>query len=161
MSSLVESPQPTAHQSVEAAHVHPNDAHHTDEGDTLRDMLNVTEPWLSVTTDAYCFVDAPPDFVKPSTHSLVEQEQADLRRFRFSAEADLLLLKAVSRANAHVAQWGRKEEQFEEALKIFLNATQGTLLDGYHPSGRTLADRFKRILEYGSGKMLLSRHRRG
>lgn len=68
-------------------------------------------------------------------------------RFRFFDPADLLLLKSVSAAGAHLAPWGQKGTLFEDAHKRFLAAAPATLINGREkPSQKTIVDRFKTLV---------------
>jgi len=69
------------------------------------------------------------------------------KRTRFSAAWDVLLLKAVTAVDAHIAPHGEAQARFEEALTIFLSSGPPGGFDAVcTPTWKTLSDRFKKVL---------------
>jgi len=69
------------------------------------------------------------------------------KRIRFSAAWDVLLLKAVTAVDAHIAPHGEAQARFEEALTIFLSSGPPGGFDAIcTPTWKTLSDRFKKVL---------------
>lgn len=69
------------------------------------------------------------------------------RRMRFSSTFDILLLKAVTAVDAHLAPHGESQKRFDEALGLFTASLPAAALQGMcQPSWKTLNDRFKKIV---------------
>lgn len=69
------------------------------------------------------------------------------RRIKFTGSTDLLLLKVVMNADAHLFSYVEAKSRFTQAVDLFLASA---LLQTFHntkkPSWKTLQDRFKRIV---------------
>ena len=68
------------------------------------------------------------------------------KRFRFTSQFDLGVLKPVMAVGAHLAPWGKTQSFFEETFKAFaisaeFRATKGLAL----PTRKTLSDRFRKL----------------
>ena len=69
------------------------------------------------------------------------------RRIRFSTAWDILLLKAVVTADAHLAPHGEAQMRFQDALTHFVAAVPPATFETIQaPSWKTLNDRFKKIV---------------
>ena len=67
-----------------------------------------------------------------------------LRRFNFTAQYDLDLLKAIRGTDAHIFQRGKTEALYHEVLTSFLSLIPPAVFDSTKkPSPKTLKDRFK------------------
>lgn len=70
------------------------------------------------------------------------------RRIKFNANMDLLLLKSVTMADAHVAPHGEAQTRFTNAVELFLSSLPSQTFNNIQkPSWKTLNDRFKRIVQ--------------
>ena len=71
------------------------------------------------------------------------------KRFRFSETYDLLLLRAVCGADAHIPDRGMAETLYQDVLKTFMKQIPTAVFNHLHKSsGKTLWDRFKRIVSH-------------
>ncbi|PXF41520.1 hypothetical protein BWQ96_08776 [Gracilariopsis chorda] len=110
---------------------------HSPATPTQNDVVNKDSqpPYAPAASDAVC--------VPRSTPSLAKK-----KRIRFTEAWDLLLLKAVTASDAHVAPHGKTGKRFEQALKLFLDAAPSSqLVDITRPVPKTLRDRFTTIVE--------------
>lgn len=65
---------------------------------------------------------------------------------RFSAAGDVLLLKAVTAVDEHIAPHGGTQTRFEETLYLFVSSAHaGRLKNMCAPSWQTFNDRFKKV----------------
>ena len=70
-----------------------------------------------------------------------------LKRIRFNASWDLILLKTVSAIESHVAPLGDTQRRFEECLDLFLSSAPGASLDGVQlPTGKTLIENLRKFI---------------
>ncbi|PXF47157.1 hypothetical protein BWQ96_03099 [Gracilariopsis chorda] len=105
---------------------------------TQNDVVNKDSqpPYVPTASDAVC--------VSRSTPSLAKKN-----RIRFTEAWDILLLKAVTASDAHVAPHGETDKRFEQAVELFLDAAppSSQLVDITRPVPKTLRDRFTTIVE--------------
>ena len=82
-----------------------------------------------------------------TNHHPATQPPSKLKRFRFTVKYDLNLLKCIRAVNAHLPTWGKTDALYEEVRQLFLKAVPTALFEhSQRPSGKTLADRFKRLI---------------
>lgn len=69
------------------------------------------------------------------------------KRIRFDHDWDVLLLKSVVMCDGHIADHGKNQNKFEDALKMFLSTAPKSKLDKLmHPTWKSLYERFKKLL---------------
>ena len=71
-----------------------------------------------------------------------------LKRFRFSGNCDLFLLRAVRANDAHIPARGKVNSLYVKVLNLFLKLSSAEILESTHkPYTKTLIDRFKRLVQ--------------
>lgn len=81
--------------------------------------------------------------------ALCDKPSGKNRRIRFTSQWDILLLKSVVLADAHISPHGESQKRFFEAIDFYMDSFPPSTFDTVHPpSWKTLNNRSKKIFQY-------------
>lgn len=102
-------------------------------------------PTLPSTATADQTITPPPP---PSSPEVITGNAKRGRRYRFDRSADVVLLRCVSDAGAHVCKWGQTDALFDGVLKSFYENNAATSFEStIKPTKKTLIDRYRRLMQ--------------